>query len=109
MVLASPRGTFRDFQRIDHPPGDGRQKPPQVIAAEPAKLGGHLGRPILKAHLPAIDVRADQRFAGGQTDVRRQLRHQTGEVDVHGLLAQLVAFQPLARRRRRRVERAGRV
>ena len=93
-----PEETLGDFQAVHHAAGDHRQQRQRIVAAEPLELLAELGRPVLRADLPTVDVRGDQRavLAHQRPVVGDQLAHQAVEMHFGRLLAELVAFQAAA-------------
>ena len=94
-----PQEPLGNLRGVHHAPRDHREEREQVIAPPRLELLAHLRGPVLRAVLPAIDVR---RYQAGvhrtafDAGIVHQLGHHPGEAGFNALLAQLVAFQPPA-------------
>ena len=103
-----PQEPLGDVQAIHHPPRHHRQERQGIVAAQPAELLPKGRRPVLRPHLPAIDVRRHQRLPRQRLGIRNKLAHQPLEHCVRRLPVQFVALQSPAIQRCGMVVLAGR-
>ena len=89
-----PEESLRRLEAVHDAPGHHGQKGRHVITPPFFKFLAHPRGPVLRARLPAIDVRRDQRLPGERTGIGNQLLHQARKMDIHRLSAQAIHFQP---------------
>ena len=57
-----PEEPLGDFQALHDPARHHREERQRVVAAQPLEFLAELGRPVLRADLPAVDMGRDQRL-----------------------------------------------
>ena len=99
-----PQEALGHFQAVHHPARHGRQIAQRIVAAAAAEFLAEGGGPVLRAHLPTVDVQHRPARARGtvlsRPDLAQQRADERVEMRVQRGLVELVALQPQARQRR---------
>ncbi len=98
-----PQEALGDLQAPDDPPREDRQIGVEVVAAALGEFGRHRRGPVLRAVLPAVDVRRDEDLAGRRARVGDELLHHAAVVGLDPRSGELVALEAAAAFRRRGV------
>jgi len=103
-----PQKTLRYRRIVHHATGERGQIFQEVVAASLVKFFAEILRPVLAADFVAVNQRTVERLAGERAEIIENFLHEAVPMRVERGLAELVAFQAFAFRRRGMIFHAGR-